>query len=91
MHAGVQATIADHTAGGAGALALGADEYVLSIEFKINLLRPARGPDLVCRASILRAGRSVIVAESEVYDRAEDGVEKLTAKATVTLAAVKRR
>ena len=90
VHAGVQATIADHTAGGAAALSIGADETVLSIEFKINLLRPAKGTELVCRSTVLRAGRTVVVAESEVFIR-DAGTERMTAKATVTLAVVKRR
>jgi uncharacterized protein (TIGR00369 family) len=90
VHAGVQATIADHTAGGAAAGVIDADHTILSIEFKINLLRPAKGPELICRASVLRAGRTVIVAESEVFDRDEQG-ERLTAKAMVTLAVVKLR
>ena len=85
IHAGVQATIADHTAGGAGASLIREDEIVLSVEFKINLLRPAKGQALRCKANILKAGRMLIVVESEVFSL--DGAqEKLTAKATVTLA-----
>jgi uncharacterized protein (TIGR00369 family) len=85
IHAGVQATIADHTAGGAGGSIIKEDEIVLSVEFKINLLRPAKGQVLRCKANILKAGRTLIVAESEVFSF--DGLqEKLTAKATVTLA-----
>jgi uncharacterized protein (TIGR00369 family) len=84
-HAGVQATMADHTAGGAGASIIKEDEIVLSVEFKINLLRPAQGHALRCKANILKAGRTLIVVESEVFSL--DGArEKLTAKATVTLA-----
>jgi uncharacterized protein (TIGR00369 family) len=90
VHAGVQATMADHTAGGAGALVIDKDQTVLSIEFKVNLLRPAKGPELVCRARVLRSGRTIIVAESEVFDCGEAG-ERLTAKAMVTLAVVKKR
>jgi len=65
-------------------------ETVLSIEFKINLLRPAMGDRLRCRATVLRAGKTIIVAESEVF-AGNDGAEKLSAKATVTLAVVQRR
>jgi uncharacterized protein (TIGR00369 family) len=89
VHAGVQATIADHTAGTAGATLIPAGRAVLSIEFKINLLRPARGERLVCRAKVLRAGKSVSVVESEVH-AVEDGRERLVSKATVTLAIVPR-
>jgi uncharacterized protein (TIGR00369 family) len=89
VHAGVQATIADHTAGTAGATLIPAGKAVLSIEFKINLLRPARGERLVCRAKVLRAGRQVSVVESEVHAVA-GGKESLVSKATVTLAIVPR-
>jgi uncharacterized protein (TIGR00369 family) len=89
VHAGVQATVADHTAGTAGATLIPAGRAVLSIEFKINLLRPARGERLVCRAKVLRAGKSVSVVESEVHS-IDGGVERLVSKATVTLAIVPR-
>ena len=87
VHAGVQATLADHCAGGAAATLVAAGNIVLSVEFKINLLRPAVGQALRCRATVLRAGKTLIVAESEVFARVGDQ-ERLTAKATVTLAVV---
>jgi uncharacterized protein (TIGR00369 family) len=85
VHAGVLATLADHTAGAAGTTLLPADAYVLTVEFKINLLRPARGPKLWCRAQVLKPGRTITVAESEVFSSSETET-KLVAKATVTLA-----
>jgi len=89
IHAGVQATMADHTAGAASATVIKDGEIVLTVEFKINLLRPAVGEALRCKATVLRAGKTLIVAESEVY--AQKGAdEKLCAKATVTLAVVAR-
>ena len=87
VHAGVQATIADHTAGGAAGTLAKPGEMVLTVEFKINLLRPAVGERLRCRATVLKPGRTIVVAESEVF-ASRDGAEKLTAKATVTLALV---
>lgn len=87
VHAGVQATIADHTAGGAAGTLAKAGEMVLTVEFKINLLRPAVGERLRCRAAVLKPGKTIVVAESEVF-ASRDGGEKLTAKATVTLALV---
>jgi uncharacterized protein (TIGR00369 family) len=89
IHAGVQATMADHTAGGAAGSVVREDQIVLSVEFKINFLRPAKGHALRCKASVLKAGKTLVVAEAEVFTR--DGAqEKLTAKATVTLAVVSR-
>jgi uncharacterized protein (TIGR00369 family) len=87
IHAGVQATMADHTAGTASATLIKADEIVLTVEFKINLLRPAVGEALRCKATVLRAGKTLIVAESEVY-ASKSGDEKLCAKAMVTIAVV---
>jgi len=87
VHAGVQATMADHTAGGAAATLAAEGELVLTVEFKINFLRPARGERLRCRATVLRQGRTLNVAESEVYAQ-RDGNEKLVAKAMVTLTLV---
>lgn len=87
VHAGVQATVADHTAGGAAGTVARPGDLVLSVEFKINLLRPALGDRLRCRATVLRKGKSITVAESEVFAR-KDGEEKLVSKATVTLALV---
>jgi uncharacterized protein (TIGR00369 family) len=87
VHAGVSATMGDHTAGGAAATLVRPDEGVLTIEFKINLLRAAIGDKLRCRATVLRQGRTVIVAESEIFTR--DGArESLVAKQMVTLAVV---
>ena len=63
IHGGVIATMADHTAGGA-ARSISGDKDVLTVEFKINYLRPAIGDRLRCTATVLRAGKTVIVAEA---------------------------
>lgn len=89
VHAGVQATLADHTAGTAAATLLAADQIILTAEFKINLLRAASGERLFCRARVLKPGGRLIVAESEVFcGDQQTGV--LVAKATVTLAVIDR-
>jgi len=90
IHAGVQATLADHTAGGAAGTLVPAGYLVLSAEFKINFLRPAIGERLRCRAEVLKAGKTLSVAESEVY-AVRDGEEKLVSKAIITLAPVRGR
>ncbi len=87
-HAGVLATLADHTAG-ACATTHGQGVDVLSIEFKINMLAPAKGHVLTCRAATLRAGKAIAVVEAEVFSnsQASDVVDASSrcAKATVTL------
>lgn len=88
-HAGVQATLADHTAGAAAATLVGPNEFVLTVEFKINLLRPAHGERLRCHATVLKPGSRIDVVESEVWTE-DDGDSKLVAKAMVTLAVLAR-
>lgn len=66
MHAGATAAIAD-SANGYAALTLTPPGYeVLAVEFKINLLAPARAPRLLARGRVLRAGRRLTVCLAEV-------------------------
>lgn len=89
VHAGVQATMADHTAGGAAATLAPPGYVVLTTEFKIHLLRPARGRKLECIAKVLKPGRMLTVVESEVYCRSESN-RVLVSKAIATIANVPR-
>jgi uncharacterized protein (TIGR00369 family) len=85
IHAGVLATMADHTSGCAARGALGPDSDVISVEFKINFLRPAIADRLRCRGRVLRAGKMLVVCEAEVFAE-KNSEEKLVSKAMVTLA-----
>ena len=87
VHAGVHATIADHTAGVAAATLLRGHQMVLTVEFKINLLRAATGESLICRAVVLKPGRRFSVVESEVFCVDGDD-EYLVSKMTATMAYV---
>lgn len=89
VHAGVQGTMADHTAGAAATTVIAPDQFVLTIEYKINLLRVGQGETLFCRAEVLKAGRSVSVVESDVY--ALDGEHRvLISKTTATMNILKK-
>jgi len=89
IHASVMATMADHTAGYSAFTIVPNEFQILTIEFKINFLRPAHGEALVCRSKVLREGKQIIIAESEVFDIRER-TETMSAKAMVTLMAVHR-
>ncbi|OFV87840.1 MAG: phenylacetic acid degradation protein PaaI, partial [Acidobacteria bacterium RBG_16_68_9] len=80
VHAGVQATMADHTAGAAAASLVAKGQLVLTVEFKINFLRSAKGPRLLCRSKVLKSGAQLTVVESEVLCGAP-GKERLVSKA----------
>lgn len=88
IHAGVIATMADHTAGYAAFSLVPEDHRVLTIEFKINFLQPAYGKTLICKSRILREGGQILVGESEVYDQRIGEEETLIAKAIVTLRSI---
>jgi uncharacterized protein (TIGR00369 family) len=87
IHAGVIATMADHTAGYAAFSLIPEDHRILTIEFKINFLDPAYGQELICKSRILREGGQILVGESEVFDQRPGG-EALVAKAIVTLRSI---
>ena len=87
VHAGVMATMADHTAGYASFSLVPPDERILTVEYKINFLSPASGEYLECRSRVIKPGKTLLVTESEVY-AVKGGKEDLVAKALLTMAAV---
>ena len=87
VHAGVMATMADHTAGYAAFTTVPEGFQILTIEFKINFLRPADGDSHVCRSRVIREGSQIIISESEVFDLKGEN-ETIVAKGLVTLMAV---
>ena len=89
VHAGVQATIADHTAGAAAMTLTPAHQFILTVEFKIHLLRPGVGESLLCRAQVLKPGKAFHVVEAEVF--ALSGKQKtLISKLSGTMAVLQR-
>ena len=87
VHAGVIATMADHTGGYAAYTTISEKYRILTIEFKINYFKPAIGEFIVCRSKVINNGKKIKVSESEVFAVSE-GQEKLVSKAMVTLIAV---
>lgn len=87
IHAGLMATMADHTAGYAAFTVVSEQFRILTIEFKINFLKPAYGNALRCRSRIISKGKQIIVAESKVYDMRKKH-ETRVAEAIITLMAV---
>ena len=67
MHAGIVATILDSACGYAAYSLMPADSSVLSVEFKVNLLAPAKGRKIVVRAVVKRAGRTLTVCTADAF------------------------
>jgi uncharacterized protein (TIGR00369 family) len=87
IHAGLIATMSDHTAGYAAFTLVPNDIRILTIEFKINFLKPAYGNELKCKSEIISQGKQILVAQSTVFD-VRDTHEKMVSRSTVTLMAV---
>ena len=81
-HGGVLAYLADNAMTYAGGTVL---QPILTLEMKINYVRPAIGDRLIARASVLSSGRTTAVCECKVY-AVQDGAEKLVAVAQGTVA-----
>lgn len=90
IHAGVITTLADHAAGGAARAAAPPGFDVLTLELKINFLLPGRAERLEARGQTLRAGRRVIVSESEVFE-VSGSERRLIAKLSSTLMVLAER
>ena len=90
VHAGAVAAIADSAAGYASLSMMPTGTGVLSTEFKINLLAPAIGDRIVARGRVVKAGRTLTVAQTEVFAET-DGQEKLIALLTATMMTVEGR
>ena len=75
FHAGVASAIGDSACGYAAYTLFPPDTEVLSAEFKINLLAPAKGRELVASAEVVRRGRrlTVCLARIEVDPKAAGG------------------
>jgi uncharacterized protein (TIGR00369 family) len=68
LHAGVLASVADSACGYAALTLAAPGQDVLAVEFKINLLRPARAARFTARARVLRAGKTLTVSRADVFD-----------------------
>lgn len=90
VHAGAVTSIADSAAGYASLTRMPPGTGVLSVELKINLLAPARGDRIIARGRVVKAGRTLTVAQSEVFAEA-DGEETMVALLTATMMAVTER
>ena len=90
VHAGAVSAIADTAAGYAALSLMPEDRGVLTTEFKINLLAPATGERIVARGKVIKTGRTLTLAQTEVFAETQ-GKERLIAFLTATLMAIHGR
>lgn len=81
LHAGAVAAVLDSACGYAAWSAADGEVDVLTVEYKINLLEPAVGEQVLCQGRVVRSGGRLTVCRGEAY-----ADEKLVAASTTTMA-----
>ena len=82
VHGGILGMIADSACGYAAFSLMQADCTLVTVEYKINILTPARGAQLA-KGQVVKAGRTLTVARAEVYS--EDGRHVATMQQTLMM------
>ncbi|WP_228000740.1 PaaI family thioesterase [Nocardia australiensis] len=72
VHVGAITTLADSACGYAAMSLQPPDCDILTVEFKVNLLRPAVGQRFHATATVVRAGRTLTVCAAEVVSEGDD-------------------
>jgi uncharacterized protein (TIGR00369 family) len=90
MHAGIITTALDSACGYAAFSLMPTQAAVLTVEFKTNLLAPAKGDRFVFRAHVVKPGRTLTICEARAL-ALEGSKEKLVATMTGTLMAITGR
>lgn len=84
VHAGILATLVDSAGGYAGYTMFPDESSVLTVEFKLNLLAPAQGDEIVAEGFVVKSGRTLTVTRGEVHAM-RGGARKLVAIMQQTL------
>ena len=84
IHGGIVTSILDSACWYAAFSLIAPDSAVLTVEYKVNFVAPAKGERLVARGQVLRPGASITVCKGDVvaYD---GGEEKLVTTMLMTM------
>ncbi len=88
LHAGAVTTMLDSAAGYAAFSLMPVNAEVLTIEFKTNLMSPAKGEHFRFVGEVVKAGRTITFCEASAYAQTDDGAEKKIATMNATMMAV---
>ena len=91
VHAGIITTIADSACGYAAYTLMPPGSDVLAVEFKVNLLRPAKGETFVARAEVIKSGRTLTVVRADVHALTHDEQRELVATMQGTMMRLQRQ
>lgn len=79
LHAGILGILVDSACGYAAYTLMPADSEVLSVEYKINFLAPARGQLFVAVGRVLKPGRTLTVCAGEVQAHTDAASKRVVA------------
>jgi len=85
FHGGLIGTIADAAGACAASTLIEPEQWLLTAEYKINFIAPAKAAHLKAVGEVVRAGRTLTVSQVNLFAVDDDGQEQLCALATVTL------
>lgn len=91
LHAGIVATIADSACGYAAYSLMPPNSEVLSVEFKVNLLRPAKGETFLAVAEVIKSGKTLTVVRADVFGVDQSGRRELIATMLGTMICLEER
>jgi len=89
LHAGIVTAIADSACGYAAYTLMPPETEVLSVEFKVNLLRPAKGETFVAVAEVVKAGKRLTVVRADVFGMDQEGQRELIATMLGTMICIR--
>lgn len=90
LAAGIVTAIVDTACGYAAMSLMPAGAGVLTVEYKVNFLAPARGDQMIARGRVVKRGRTLTVCAGDVLASA-DGEEKAVATMLATMIAIQGR
>ncbi|WBY00438.1 PaaI family thioesterase [Ramlibacter tataouinensis] len=90
LHGGIVGAALDSACGYAASTLMPADVGVLSIEYKVNFVAPARGQRFRMVGTVIKPGRTISVVEGRAY-AIDEGREKLVATMSATMMAISGR
>ena len=85
LHGGVVASLVDVACGYAALSVMPAEQEVLTVEFKVHFLKPAKTDRVIAVGQVVQAGRTLTVCEGSVFDATRT---RLLARMTATMMAV---
>ena len=91
VHAGIITAIADTACGYAAYTLMPPESDVLAVEFKVNLLRPAKGDKFLARAEVIKPGRTLTVVRADVFTMTGNEEQQLVATMQGTMMRLPRR